>query len=91
MLNRLKIQPVSFIKAMSKALELSATGISKHHRRTAIIARYIGNGLGLEQIQLQILIYASLLHDIGAASNWDEKHFIIVCKKTPTAKFPCSR
>lgn len=77
MLNRLKIHPVSFIKAMSKALELSATGISKHHRRTAIIARYIGNGLGLEQIQLQILIYASLLHDIGAASNWDEKHFIV--------------
>lgn len=76
MLNPLKIHPISFIKAMSKALELSSNGISKHHRRTAIIARYIGMGLGISQSQLQILIYAALLHDIGAAADWDEKHFI---------------
>jgi HD-GYP domain-containing protein (c-di-GMP phosphodiesterase class II) len=61
---------------MSKALELSSSGISKHHRRTAIISRYIGLKLGIDQSQLQVLIYAALLHDIGAAANWDEKHFI---------------
>ena len=77
MLNNFKIHPVSFIKAMSKALELSSNGISKHHRRTAIISRYIGMKLGISQNQLQVLIYASLLHDIGAAANWDEKHFIV--------------
>jgi len=38
----LKIHPISFINAMSNALELSAVGISKHHHRTAIIAKYIG-------------------------------------------------
>lgn len=77
MLSNFKIHPVSFIKAMSKALELSSNGISKHHRRTAIISKYIGTELGISQNQLQVLIYASLLHDIGAAANWDEKHFIV--------------
>ena len=72
----LKIHPISFINAMSNALELSAVGISKHHHRTAIIARYIRSKLNMSQGELQILIYSSLLHDIGAAANWDEKHFI---------------
>ena len=77
MFSSFMIHPVDFIQAMSSALELSNTGISEHHHRTAIIARYIGIELGIPQSQLEILIYASLLHDIGAASNWDEKHFIV--------------
>lgn len=72
----LKIHPISFINAMSNALELSAVGISKHHHRTAIIAQYIGKSINLTQNELQVLIYSSLLHDIGAAADWDEKHFI---------------
>lgn len=64
-------------KALSSALELSVTGISEHHHRTAMIARNIGSELGISQNQMEILIYASLLHDIGAASNWHEKHFIV--------------
>lgn len=71
------IHPVDLIKALSSALELSVTGISEHHHRTAVIARNIGLELGITQNQLEILIYASLLHDIGAASNWHEKHFIV--------------
>lgn len=74
--NILKINPISFINAISNALELSAVGISKHHHRTAIIAQYIGKYLIISQNELQVLIYSALLHDIGAAADWDEKHFI---------------
>lgn len=77
MFDRILIHPVDLIKALSSALELSVTGISEHHHRTAMIARNIGIELGVTQNQLEILIYASLLHDIGAASNWHEKHFIV--------------
>lgn len=77
MFSSVMIHPVDWIKALSSALELSVTGISEHHHRTAIIARNIGVELELTQNQLEILIYASLLHDIGAASNWHEKHFIV--------------
>jgi|GEM_PF-4223792 hypothetical protein len=45
--NILKINPISFINAISNALELSAVGISKHHHRTAIIAQYIGKYLNI--------------------------------------------
>ncbi|MDR7866633.1 MAG: HD domain-containing protein [Sporomusaceae bacterium] len=71
------IHPVNFIQAMSTALEMSSKGISSHHCRTAIIVKHIGEELNLTQNDMQVLIYASLLHDIGAAANWDEKHNIV--------------
>lgn len=73
----LQIQPIHFIKALSSALELSQKGISMHHCRTAIIANHIGSELGLGQNDIQTVSYAALLHDIGAAANWDEKHRIV--------------
>lgn len=77
MLNTIKIHPASFIAALSSALELTSTGISRHHHRTAIIARHFGSHLKMNQEESQVLIYAALLHDIGAAANWNEKHYII--------------
>ena len=73
----LKIHPISFIKAMSTALELTSKGISKHHLETAIISNSIAQHLQLPQDTLQTLLYSALLHDIGAASNWEEKHLIM--------------
>ena len=73
----MKIHPMSFIQAMSSALELSSNGISQHHRRTATIAGHIGSALNFDQADMQVLFYSSLLHDIGAAANWDEKHYIV--------------
>lgn len=61
---------------MSMALELTNIGISNHHCRTSIIAKAIAESIHLPQHELETLIYASLLHDIGAASNWEEKHSI---------------
>lgn len=75
--SKLKIHPISFIKAMSTALELTSKGISKHHLETAIISNSIAQHLQLSQDILQTLLYAALLHDIGAASNWEEKHLIM--------------
>ncbi|AFM41441.1 putative domain HDIG-containing protein [Desulfosporosinus acidiphilus SJ4] len=72
-----KIHPISFIKGMSTALELTNKGISKHHLETAIISYSIAQQLQLSQTSLQTLLYAALLHDIGAASNWEEKHLIM--------------
>ncbi len=77
MLEQINIHPITFISALSMALELTTSGIANHHRRTAIIARYIGRSLGLGRYEDQILVYASLLHDIGAAADWYEKHYIV--------------
>ncbi|KZL90210.1 HD-GYP domain-containing protein [Clostridium magnum] len=67
----LKIHPINFIKGMSMALELTNIGISNHHCRTSIIAKAIAESIHLPQHELETLIYASLLHDIGklAVSN----------------------
>lgn len=67
------IRPVNLIKALSTALELAVNGMDRHHWRTAVICKYIAECMGLETGVQQRLIYAALLHDIGAASNWDER------------------
>jgi HD-GYP domain-containing protein (c-di-GMP phosphodiesterase class II) len=67
------ISPLNFIEALSLALDLASDGLSAHHTRTAVIAYKIGRELGLVAQELQTLTYASLLHDIGAAANWNER------------------
>ncbi len=42
-----------------------------------MIAKAFGEALHFESDELQLLICAALLHDIGAASDWQEKHFIV--------------
>jgi HD-GYP domain-containing protein (c-di-GMP phosphodiesterase class II) len=68
------IHLTNLLKAFSLALELSDGGLSRHHWRTAMIADRIGGHLGLAQGPRQTLLYAALLHDIGAAARWDEKN-----------------
>ena len=40
--------------------------LKDHHRKTAIISYLLGNAYGLDTVQMQNLILASSLHDIGA-------------------------
>lgn len=67
------IHPINLIKALSMALELAINGLSRHHWRTAVICKELGSALALSNQDQQRLVYAALLHDIGAASNWNER------------------
>lgn len=77
MFDMITINPVTFIGALSTALEMTSRGLASHHRRTAIIARYLGRQLLLDAKDDQVLVYSALLHDIGAAADWNEKHYIV--------------
>lgn len=70
------IHPVNLIRSLSMALELAFTGMSKHHWRTAAICGELSARLSMSDADRQALIYAALLHDIGAASSWDERQRI---------------
>lgn len=70
------IHPVNLIKALSMALELAINGLSRHHWRTAVICKELSSELRLSDQDQQKLIYAALLHDIGAASNWNERQLL---------------
>jgi len=67
------IHPINLFKALSSALELSNGGLANHHWRTAMISNRIGEAIGMDEGQRQILIYAALLHDLGAAARWEER------------------
>ncbi|MBP2650929.1 MAG: 33-cGAMP-specific phosphodieSPTERase 1 [Firmicutes bacterium] len=64
----------SLLQALSMALELSTGGLSRHHWRTALIGDRLAEHLALPFEQRRTLLHSSLLHDIGAASNWNEKN-----------------
>ncbi|MDR3078212.1 MAG: HD domain-containing protein, partial [Planctomycetota bacterium] len=69
----LNINPVWLIRSLSMALELALTGVTLHHWRTAIICRYLADIMGLDLLDKQNLLMSTLLHDIGAASDYDER------------------
>ncbi|MDR7868789.1 MAG: HD domain-containing protein [Sporomusaceae bacterium] len=77
------IHLTNLLKAFSLALELADGGLSRHHWRTAMIADSIGGHLGLAQGPRQTLLYAALLHDIGAAARWEEKNKLYSHKPVP--------
>lgn len=67
------INPINLIRALSLSLELSNGSMARHHWRTAMIANRIAEHIGIDEPQRQLLVHAALLHDIGAASRWEEK------------------
>ena len=81
--NLLTVGHMNFIKALSLALDLTSNGLSEHHFRSAIISYHIAREIGLEQTEIQTLVYASFLHDIGAASNWNERESLMKFHQGP--------
>ena len=67
------INPVRLIRGLSLALELVVDGLNTHHWRVAAICQYLAEALDLPLAEKQPLSMAALLHDIGAASDFNER------------------
>lgn len=66
------ISPIQLLQGISIALELSAGGLSSHQWRVAVIADHMAGEMELPREERQRLVHASLIHDIGAAAEWEE-------------------
>ncbi|MDQ0202557.1 HD-GYP domain-containing protein [Pectinatus haikarae] len=64
---------LNLMRALSMALELLSVNLSFHHWRVAIIAMAIAEEMKLPYKMSATLLQASLLHDIGAAPNWNTR------------------
>lgn len=62
----------SFVTSVSRALDLSYTGIMSHHLRVAVITAKVGQALGLSRQRIAHACQAALIHDLGA-STWGER------------------
>ena len=72
-MNVFLINPVSLTQTMTMALDLALDGVSLHQRRTAIICSHMAQKLDLKLPEEQALLSAALMHDIGAASDSEER------------------
>ncbi|MDR1051839.1 MAG: HD domain-containing protein [Deltaproteobacteria bacterium] len=70
------INPVNLIQTMTMALDLAVDGVSLHQKRTAVICSHLCEHLGLDIGEVHTLLSAALMHDIGAASNTEERRKI---------------
>ena len=71
------INPVWLIRSLSLALELTVDGLNTHHWRTGIICQYLSGVMQLSLSDKQTLFMAALLHDIGAASDFNERRTLL--------------
>lgn len=62
----------SFFLSLSELLDKGNKSISQHQLRTSYIAWKIGEELDLSKVQLNNLLIAALIHDIGALSLEDK-------------------
>lgn len=60
------------VNALSTALDLIGAGIRHHHIRVALIARQIATELNLSENEINEIVYAALVHDVGI-STFKEK------------------
>ena len=60
-----------FVKAISEVLDLGAPELNNHHKKVAYISWRIAQEINLPEAELQELILAAMLHDIGAFSLED--------------------
>ncbi len=66
------INPVQLLKGLSMAMEFSSGGMYSHQWHVAIVADRIGEALKLVRGEQRKLVYAALLHDVGAVADWHE-------------------
>lgn len=78
MLENKKFNAINLIQSLSETLELSNPGIFKHHLDVAFISHTLANEIGLSEDRIPNLVYAALIHDIGAAIEWNEKQQMII-------------
>jgi putative nucleotidyltransferase with HDIG domain len=70
------ISPVSLMRSMTMALDLAVDGVGSHQRRVAFICRHIAEEIDMGPPDIHVLLSAALMHDIGAASQHEERRRI---------------
>lgn len=60
------------VSAISLAFDFAERAQLNHARRVAYLALRLGERLGLPESDLQAILFAGLLHDVGATEHFDE-------------------
>ena len=70
----MRTAPVGSLDTLLETLDLRRPAVAAHSRRVAACARQLGRFVGLDPRDLEILVTAALVHDVGAlVGNW--RHF----------------
>src|SRR4029077_16684812 len=62
----MRTAPVGSLDTLLETLDLRRPAVAAHSRRVAACARQLGRFVGLDPRDLEILVTAALVHDVGA-------------------------
>ena len=62
----MRTAPVASLDTLLETLDLRRPAVAAHSRRVAACARQLGRFVGLDPRDLEILVTAALVHDVGA-------------------------
>lgn len=64
-----KIDLRNLITALSKALDLTSSGILTHHQQVTLASMEMAKALGLSAKEKEILFYSAIIHDVGVSTS----------------------
>ena len=70
----------SLLGALAKSMNLINPDMEHHHEQTAYLAYLIGTERGMDVEDLHLMIYAALLHDVGAVV-WEKQQSVLEIEK----------
>ena len=68
-MEKIRIDLYQFICCLSDALDLVSPKIHNHHQQVAYLSYRLAEQLGFSSVKCRDIVFASLIHDIGAISN----------------------
>ena len=63
----------SLLGVLNKSMNLINPEVEDHHEKTAYLSYMLGKTMGIDEVLLGKLVYASLLHDIGSVSTEEQQ------------------
>lgn len=71
------------IYSLSRALDLSSSGVANHHKTVALISLAIAKKLKMEEANRNLLFLSALVHDAGVVSREETKDLLLFEDETP--------
>jgi len=70
-----------FVASISEAVDLISPELNSHHKKVAYIAYYIAKEMELQEKEVNDIVLASNLHDIGAFTNEERMQVVLAMFK----------
>lgn len=71
-----KIDLRKLLMALSKALDITSSGLTTHHQMVSVISMGIARTIGLSEEEKEKLFYSAIIHDVGVSTSSEKANIM---------------